>query len=294
MQASPLISVVMTAWNRELYIGESIDSVLRQTYENFELIVVDDGSTDDTCGVVEAFKDSRIRLFRRPHSGIISSANFGVSEARGKYVARLDSDDISLPERFRLQVSALELHPLAVLCYTDYDYFGGNSHDQKRGKFIQDSMLIAIKMCFMNPIAHSSVMYHKTAFERAGGYLSKTPVAEDYSLYTRLILDGCFIAIPRRLIKYRMHDTSATQENLSMMNRLTREIAVQHLKVFFKFGETQAERIFENLRAPCSQRSLSLWGCFCFRVLSAGKGWRVMPLTWLFKQTVKLIWGKVV
>jgi glycosyltransferase involved in cell wall biosynthesis len=283
----------MTAWNRELFIGESINSILRQTYENFELIVVDDGSTDGTCRVVETFKDPRIRLFRQPHSGIASSANFGVAQARGEYIARLDSDDISLPERLRLQVSALETHPLAVLCYTDTEPFGGNSADLKRPRLPQDDMLVALKMCFLCPIVHTSVMFRKKAFNRAGAYSSKTPVAEDYSLFTRLILEGGFVAIPKILVKYRLHETSATQDNLATMRRLTKEIAVEHSKVFFRFSETQAERIFEDFTAPYEQRSLSLWGCFCLKTLSKSKCWRVEPLAWLFKQTITLIWRKI-
>jgi glycosyltransferase involved in cell wall biosynthesis len=81
MQNNPLVSVVMTAWNRESFIGESIASILGQTYGNLELIIIDDGSTDSTDVVVESFKDSRIRFFRRPHLGIVSSANFGIAQA---------------------------------------------------------------------------------------------------------------------------------------------------------------------------------------------------------------------
>jgi glycosyltransferase involved in cell wall biosynthesis len=293
MKNEPLVSVVMTAWNRESLIHESISSILAQTYNNIELIVVDDGSTDGTSAAVEAFKDTRIRLFRRPHMGIVRSANYGIAQARGQFIARLDSDDLSLPSRIQLQVKVLAKHPAAVLCFSDCTFFGGEAANQSHGRFCRSNMLIVVKMCLACPLVHSSIMYRKDAFERAGGYLPSTPVAEDYSLYTRLAFQGVFVGIPQKLVAYRIHSSSSTQKHLAIMKQLTREIAVQHMISYFQFGQMQAGRYYEDLNRPFHCRSLALWMNFCRHVLSRRQCWQFELLAWMTSQTVKMLLGKI-
>jgi len=287
------VSVVIASYNHAPYLRACIASAQNQTLAPREIIVVDDGSTDGTSAAVESFKDARIRLIRRPHLGIVRSANYGIAQARGQFIARLDSDDLSLPERIQLQLAVLEKNPAAVLCHTACELFGGDAGSQKPGRFTRNSMLTAIKMCFLCPLIHSSVMYRKAAFDLAGGYLEKTPVAEDYSLYTRLIKQGSFIGIPKKLVKYRIHTACATQENLQLMKRLTGEIAIQHLKSFFKYSDSQAYDHYINLTNHNRKKDIKLWGSFCFKVLSLSQCWRLEPLAWLASQSIKIALGKI-
>jgi len=286
---SPLVSVVMTVWNGERLVGESIDSILRQTFTDLELIVVDDGSTDGTCAVIESFRDPRLRLLKRPHQGIVSSANFGVSQARGKYIARLDADDLSLPDRLEWQVKAFCEKPETVLCYTDIEVFGDLTEWKKPGRFIADGGLIALKMCYGCPLTHSSVLYRKNAFERAGGYLLKTPVAEDYSLYTRLIRQGPFVGIPRKLVKYRRTSSSATFRHYDEMARIAREIGLEHMQAFLGVDASMAPSIFENLCLPPAKRNGRLWRYFCWMALRRPTTWGPEPLGWMFLQSLKAL-----
>jgi glycosyltransferase involved in cell wall biosynthesis len=292
MLPSPHVSVVMTVWNGEKHIAESIDSILKQAYQDLELIVVDDGSTDGTCRVVETFQDPRLRLFRRPHCGIVPSANFGVAQARGPYIARLDADDISLPDRLARQVEALERNPSAVLCYTDFEIFGEDAIPGHRMAHLpQDSALILIQMCYRCPFMHSSVLYRRAAFDQVGGYLEKFAVAEDFDLFTRLIRVGPFVGIPLKLLRYRRYFGSTTFQRSQEMAALGREVGLAHIQSFLKVDAAQADRFHQMLRSGFAKRSWGTWLAFCARVLRHPACWRPEPFGWLALQTYRLARG---
>src|SRR5215471_8580747 len=111
--AAPLVSVVMSVYNDQRFISTAIDSILLQTFSNFELIIIDDGSTDGTPEILESYarQDLRIRILRQPNKGTTAAANLGMSVARGSYIARLDSDDVSYPHRLAVEVDFLQRHP---------------------------------------------------------------------------------------------------------------------------------------------------------------------------------------
>jgi glycosyltransferase involved in cell wall biosynthesis len=292
MPSSPRVSVVMTVWNGEKHIAEAIDSILKQTYLDFELIVVDDGSTDGTCRVVETFQDPRVRLFRKPHCGIVPSANFGVSQARGTYIARLDADDISLPDRLGRQVEALERNPHAVLCYSDFQIFGEDAvPGRKPAHVARDSALVLIQMCYRCPFMHSSVLYRKDAFDQVGGYLERFPVAEDFNLFTRLIRVGPFVGLPLKLLKYRRHLGSTTFRRIEEMMRFDRDICVAHIQYFLKVDAAQADRIHQMLKSAFAKRPWGPWLSFCARVLRHPACWRPEPFAWLALQTCRMARG---
>ena len=115
----------MPAYNAEKYINEAIDSILAQTFTDFEFIIIDDGSTDSTCAIVESYSDSRIRFFKNEHNlGVAATLNRGLDLARGEYIARMDADDISLPTRFEKQAAYMDSHPDVVVCGTGVECFG--------------------------------------------------------------------------------------------------------------------------------------------------------------------------
>jgi glycosyltransferase involved in cell wall biosynthesis len=280
----------MTVWNGEKLIRDSIDSIVSQTFTDLELIIVDDGSTDGTSAVIESYGDPRIRLLRRPHQGIVSSANFGISQARGKYIARLDADDLSLPERLEYQVAAICRKPETVLCYTDIEVFGNVFGLGRLPWFPTDGGLIAVKMCFGCPLTHSSVLYRKDAFERVGGYLQTTPVAEDYSLYSRLLREGPFIGVARKLVKYRreISSASASFRHSEVMGRIASEIGLEYTRYFLQMEAPLADRIFANLSLPFGKRNWRLWAMFCWAALRRPSSRGAQPLSWLLAQTIKI------
>ena len=129
----PKISVIMPAYNAEQYISEAIESILGQTFADFEFIIIDDGSSDSTSGIIASYKDSRIRYFRNEKNlGIVGALNRGLALAAGEYIARMDADDISLPERFQTQCAYMEKHPDVGVCGTAIKVFGKNMEEYDR------------------------------------------------------------------------------------------------------------------------------------------------------------------
>lgn len=201
----------MPAFNAASYIGEAIISVLGQTYTDFELLIVDDGSVDTTINVIESFKDSRIRLVQQSHSGVAVSLNNGLQLAKGKYIARFDADDICLPDRLMKQVDFLDQHPEHILTGSDAEYIAesgehlfnftctGYSHDE-----------IISHLYDYCPFIHSSVMYRKETVINAGGYSPHCHNFEDYLLWTQLSRYGKFHNSNEQLVKIRFNPGSAT------------------------------------------------------------------------------------
>ena len=163
----PLISVVMSVFNSELYVKEAIDSILNQTFEDFEFIILDDGSTDKSVDIIQGYTDSRIRFFQNDKNlGLRGSLNRGLQLAEGKYIARMDSDDIAVERRFEIQVKYLEQHPDVVMC-------GGNVHYLIDGKIKRNKEIfpcsfqeIRIALLRYNCFFHPTVML-RTDFIRA-------------------------------------------------------------------------------------------------------------------------------
>src|ERR1700752_10324 len=127
-KTAPLVSVVMPVYNQHRYVREAIDSVLAQTFKDFEFIAVDDGSTDDTAAVLASIKDPRFRYILAPHSGFIKALTRGYSESRGRWIARMDSDDICHPDRLRLQMEFLAAHPECAFVGTKYGTLSPNGY----------------------------------------------------------------------------------------------------------------------------------------------------------------------
>jgi glycosyltransferase involved in cell wall biosynthesis len=205
------VTVLMPAYNAARYISEAICSVLSQTFADFELLIINDGSTDETQNIIGHFTDKRIVLINKIHQGISQALNTGLKNAKGKYIARFDADDICFPERLEKQVNFLEKHPEYVLTGSDAKYI------LETGEFLFDFKCIAHsheeimqKLYFYCPFIHSSVMYKKNAVTQSGGYPEHAHQFEDYLLWIRLAKSGKLFNIPEALIKVRFNPASVT------------------------------------------------------------------------------------
>lgn len=181
----PLISVIIPTFNRWPLVGEAVESVLGQSVSDFELIVVDDGSTDGTAKELARF-GSRLHFFATPRGGVAAARNFGVSQARGRYLAFLDSDDLWRPGKLEVQTSFFEQHAEVRVCQTEEIWIRNGI--RVNSKFIHrkpsgDIFARSLELCLVSP---SAVMMTKELFDRLGGFDETFPVCEDYDLWLRI------------------------------------------------------------------------------------------------------------
>ena len=199
----PLVSVVMCCYNSEKYIAETINSVLNQTYNNFEFIIWNDGSIDDSEIIIKSFHDNRIRYYYHDNTGLGIALGLACKEASGKYIARIDADDICMPDRFEKEVSFLESHEDYVLVGSSVVYI------DKDGKTLGRSFPWTWASCqsMRQSVAHPSSMYRREAYMKTCGYLNVRS-CEDVVLWSKMVKLGKFYNIQRPLIKYRLLDGS--------------------------------------------------------------------------------------
>ena len=209
-EAPPTVSVVMTVFNTERYVAEAVRSVLGQTFGDFEFVIVDDGSADRSLAILREFaaRDPRIRLVSRPNTGIVAAANEGIDMARSRYLARMDSDDVCLPNRFEAQVKYLDEHPECVLVgsrVTVVDPYGSPVFDsgQKLTHEEIDAELLGSGGGWA--IVQPSAMMRTEAVRRVGAYRGRHNVSEDQDLFLRLAEVGRVANLAEPLLLYRRH-----------------------------------------------------------------------------------------
>ncbi len=213
----PLISVVMSVYNGEQYLCEAIESILNQTFKDFEFIIINDGSTDETLKIIKSYKDPRIVLINRKNKGLITSLNEGVKKARGKYIARQDADDISVPDRFMKQLDYLGSHPGTVMVCSKVGIIGrsvGKYHKFPMNQIPTD--YLKSSLFELNPIPHGSVMMLADAVRKVGAYSKKWELVEDYELWSRLALEGDFAKLKQKLYLYRVNEEGVSLRNADM------------------------------------------------------------------------------
>lgn len=213
---APLVSVLLPAYNAQNTILESIDSILNQTYQNFELIIINDGSTDATAQMIQSTSDKRIRYYENDgNKGLIYTLNRGISLSEGTYIARMDADDISLPTRIEKQVALMERAPNVIVCGTNISFFGSQAKLKKAStSFLCFSSPSEFK-CFLikGPgLAHPTVMIRKSVLdENKVFYNDDFLFAEDYKLWIDLSSYGDFYNIKEKLLEYRLSETQISQ-----------------------------------------------------------------------------------
>lgn len=226
-RAAPRVSVVMPIYNGAAYLAASIDSVLAQTQDDFELILVDDGSTDETARIIARYaaQDQRVRPIAKANSGIADTLNQGLAVARADWVARLDSDDLMVPQRLERQLAFVAANPDLVAAGSYYEIIdpAGARHGSRtplpRSREELQRFLVAREpLSFLHP---SMIFRRRTAID-LGGYDKRTEPAEDVDLFARMLATGAPILIqPEILLYYRVHANavsarSATRQFMSV------------------------------------------------------------------------------
>lgn len=222
---SILVSVIMSVYNAELYLEDAIKSILSQSYENFEFIIINDGSNDKSLDIIRKYKniDNRINLINNSENkGLIYSLNKGLEIAKGKYIARMDADDIALKDRFLKQVKYMENNKdIALLGTNIYMFRNSNKFLKKKWHIINNIEEIRVKMFFGNFIAHPTVMIRKSILDKYGlKYNINHRGMEDYGLWIEILKNDSISNLDQALLKYRFLSTSITsKENKNIEER---------------------------------------------------------------------------
>jgi len=275
----------MPVWNAEQFLAEAVDSILAQSFSDFELLAVDGGSTDRTLEILAAYADSRIRILRAP-PGIVAALNFGSSQARGSWIARQDADDISRPNRLETQWAAVQREPRAVFCHTDVELIGQNVAAIGRARFPRSQAFFALRLCYQCPVVHSSVLFKTEAFRAVGGYHGQQ--AEDFDLWGRLVETGRVVGLSEKLIQFRIHDLSASKRHSEVMTTTAEQIAIRHCQRFMRLSETDARHAYAVLSANGRCRRAE-WIWFLRRCAPRLR-WKSPELyAWLGLQTLKML-----
>jgi glycosyltransferase involved in cell wall biosynthesis len=228
---SPAVSVILPAYNCERYIGRAIQSVLDQTFSDFELIIINDGSTDKTEFAVLSFSDHRIVYQKNEtNQGLVYSLNRAIDLAGGKYIARMDADDICRPERLAKQVAFLDNHNEITLVATTIDFI--NNEEKLTGQWELDRKTISpeqirSKMPSENCIAHPTVMLRSSVLKEFK-YKTSQKNIEDYDLWLRLLNRGHQLAkVDEPLLLYRVHGDSVTSLYLKKRNPFFKHLSMK-------------------------------------------------------------------
>jgi glycosyltransferase involved in cell wall biosynthesis len=219
----PEISVIMPVYNREDYLKGAVDSICTQTFTDFEFIIVDDGSTDRTAAVLRQCgrDDARIVIVEQQNKGCTEALNRGLRLARGKFIARMDSDDYSLPHRFERQLAFLHAHPDVVALGCAYEKMDGRGRIFSRSTSpVTHEEIDAVLFRGYCPLNHPSVMMRRSAVVAVGGYDDRYPCGQDYDLWLRLAEVGRLANLPDVLFRYRHHDGAITESQ----NQLQRDV----------------------------------------------------------------------
>jgi len=256
-----LVTVLMPVYNAEEYVKQAIESILLQTYSNFELLIIDDASTDASVEAIHSLKDDRIRFIQNEKNlGLIGTLNKGFDLAKGKYIARMDNDDLALPDRLKVQVDYLESHPEVGVFGSAYI----NLKDNVKGKtttFLHNHDLLKSILFFNSCMAHPTVMFRKEFIKKNNlKYTAGYTHAEDYEFWVRAIDKTQFSNAQEPLLLYRIHDKqtsnsesraqqeTASRIRLMMISKLGLQPNETEMRIHNSIGNKLILKGFENIQ----------------------------------------------
>ena len=244
-QDVPLVSVIIGTYNGEKYLDLAIESLLNQTFRDFELIVIDDCSTDDTLKVLEEIKDGRMRVIRNHRNlGIPGTLNKAIDLAIGKYIAFMDHDDVSLPDRLHLQSQFLDGHPEVAMVGSSCRFIDDSGNVVKDVQAKCDDATLRWRLLWYNPFIQTTLMVRRSVLAEIGGY-SCDPMykfSEDFEMMSRLALRYAVANLPQSLACWRRHAAS-TSASVSIGNRLHESGANISLRNVLEVWQRSGERV---------------------------------------------------
>ena len=299
-----MISIIIPAYNADKYLANTIQSVINQTYIDWEIIIINDGSTDGTLELINNFKDkdSRIKVFSHENAGVAHSRNRGIAEAKGEFIAFLDADDLWTPDKLEMQLKVLQENPEAGVAYSWVDYI------DETGKFLYPGSHITVngdaypKLLINNFLENgSNPLVRREALEKIGKFDVNLPPAEDWDLYLRLARESEFVAIPKPQILYRLCTNSCSANIIKMETQVLRVIekaynqtseSLQHLK-----RETLAKLyeylLFRTLESNPQRQQFWQAGKYFFKMVGYNPAIVLRRSRLMFIVLVKILLGLV-
>ena len=230
----PVVSVLMPVYNGERFLKEALDSIFAQTFQDFEVIIVDDGSTDNTAEIIHQYDDDAKIVYLRnvQNSGIVATLNNGLTRVRGKYIIRMDADDIALPQRFQIQVDYMDTHPDVGVCGSSIRRFS-ETYDITEAMGSNTSYTIA-KLMFDTTINHPSAIIRTSILkENKLRYVFDYPHAEDYALWYEISKHASLVNLPDVLLMYRMHGNNLSMQHNKLQYQSMSGLRSKMLHDFF-------------------------------------------------------------
>jgi hypothetical protein len=249
MTAPPDVSVVLSVRNGGTDLSKAIESILAQSFTNFELIAVNDGSTDETGAYLDSIRDPRVRVFHQAGAGLAAGLNRGIALAQGRYIARQDHDDLADPSRMAKQVEFLDTHPEYALVGTRAAIWVG---DRPSGRFHDhptDDQILRFNLLFNNPFVHSSVMMRKSALDRVGAYTTdpaRQP-PEDYELWSRISRQYRVANLAERLTVYR--EVPSSMSRVSAQPFLQKLVTISSENLAYATGAAVPQQVHIDIAA---------------------------------------------
>jgi glycosyltransferase involved in cell wall biosynthesis len=229
-----MITVLMPVYKGATYLNEAIESILNQSYTNFEFLIINDGSPDNSEEIILSYTDNRIRYIKNEQNmGLIATLNKGIKLAKGEYIARMDQDDISLPDRFHKQIEFMEQHPEVGICGSYVEEFG---IDPAIVKFPETHDEIVASLLFYSPISHPASIWRTNIFSTYSLQFNKDFVqAEDYKLWTDASTYVRLYNFPQVLLNYRRHPLQDGYKSLETNIKSTKRVKLEFLERLIKF-----------------------------------------------------------
>lgn len=264
LAGKPRVTVLMSVYNSEDYLREAIDSILSQTFTDFEFLIINDGSIDNSLTIIQSYKDPRIRLVDRENWGLTASLNHGLELARGDYIARQDSDDISLPKRFKKEVAYLDQNPSIALVGSNYTLIDHAGKPLVTTNVFTHPNDLKLALIACNQYGHGSVMIRKSIFEKVEPYDSSVGYVEDYDLWVRISREADVANIEESLYLWRKTEESITHSNHELQIKQAFAVRDKSFEYFLKHRRKYRVLNFNQSGRHYRYRKAALYRDFAF------------------------------
>jgi len=265
-------SVIMSVYNGAKYLSQSIESILNQTFQDFEFIIVNDTSTDKSLEIIENFKNPKIKIINNPQNiGLTKSLNIALKESKGEYIIRMDADDISLPSRLKEQIDFMDKNPNIALAGSFAEIIDENDQVISIKKKPTDHKLIKFNLLTGNPFIHPSLIIQKNIIQENKIYNESFPYTQDYELISRLSQKYQLANIPKVLIKYRINKDSITETPNSRLEQKKLALIISHQNInnYIPLSQAKTEILLTCLYNKPNKKIDYIKSAFLYRKITS-------------------------